>query len=147
MNPSYFPALAALLGTVLGGLTSFLTSWVTQNAQYKAQRLVAAKTKREDLYGHFLDEMAQLYAHAFSEDKVAYSALINIFALKGRIALVASPPVVEIADQAVKHIVDIYMGPKLDIAQVRVLLDTISSDYMRRFADTCRVELEAFELP
>jgi len=144
MNPAYFPAIAALLGTVLGGLTSFLTSWLTQNSQNKAQRLATAKAKREDLYGRFLDEMSRLYSHAFAEDRVDYAVLVDIFALKGRIALVSSPPVADLADRAVKHILDIYMGPKLDQVQVRALINAIEGDYIKRFADVCRAELEAF---
>jgi hypothetical protein len=145
MNSSYFPALAALLGTVLGGLTSFLTSWTTQTAQTKAQRLAVAKTKREDLYGRFLDEMARLFSHAFSENRVNYSVLVDIFALKGRIRLVASPAVFEVADQAVKHILDIYMGPVLEASEVRKRMDDIDADFMNRFAEVCRIELQTFE--
>jgi hypothetical protein len=146
MNPSFLPTAAALLGTIIGGLTSFLTSWTTQTAQTRAQRIEAARTRRETLFGHFMDEMSRLYAHALSEDQIDYSKLVDIFALKGRIRLVASQPVIDIADRAVKHLIDLYIGPKLDAHQVRAMLDEVNSDYIGHFAEACRVELQAFEM-
>ncbi len=41
MDAAYISALAALTGTAIGGLTSFATSWTTQHAQFKAQRIAA----------------------------------------------------------------------------------------------------------
>ena len=147
MDSAYLPALAALLGTAIGGLTSFLTTWFTQNAQNKSQRLVAAKTKREELYSQFLNEMARGYARAFTEEQLDLSALVNLFALRGRVVLLGSPPVVEVADNAVKHVMEVYMGPKLAPADARLVLDMIGADHMRRFAEVCRVDLDAFKIP
>ena len=39
MNAAYISALAALAGSVIGGLTSLLTSWLTQRTQARAQEL------------------------------------------------------------------------------------------------------------
>src|SRR5262245_33047275 len=33
LNPAYISALAALAGAIIGGLTSFTTSWLTQRTQ------------------------------------------------------------------------------------------------------------------
>jgi hypothetical protein len=48
--------LAALAGTAIGGLTSFSTSWMTQQAQARAQRIANEREKREALFGKFLEE-------------------------------------------------------------------------------------------
>src|SRR5438552_2239068 len=42
----YISAFAALAGTAIGGLTSFATSWATQQAQTRAQRLAAERDGR-----------------------------------------------------------------------------------------------------
>src|SRR3954452_18805463 len=39
MEAAYISTFAALAGTAIGGLTSFATSWMTQHAQARAQRL------------------------------------------------------------------------------------------------------------
>ena len=64
MEAAYISALAALAGTAIGGLTSFATSWTTQQAQVRAQRLANERDKREALFGRFLEEAARLYADA-----------------------------------------------------------------------------------
>ena len=62
MDAAYISALAALAGSAIGGLTTFATSWTTQQAQARAQRVANEKEKREALFGKFLDEAAKLYA-------------------------------------------------------------------------------------
>ena len=64
MEAAYISALAALAGTAIGGLTSFATSWTTQQAQARAQRLAAEREARAALFGRFLDEAAKLYSDA-----------------------------------------------------------------------------------
>jgi hypothetical protein len=81
MNAAYISALAALAGTAIGGLTSFATSYMTQLAQSKAQRLAAEKYKREDLFGRFLDEAAKLYSNALQNKCDDASALMVLYGL------------------------------------------------------------------
>ena len=56
MDAAYISALAALAGSAVGGLTSFATARSTQHTQARAQRLAESRTKREALYGQFIDE-------------------------------------------------------------------------------------------
>ena len=39
MDSAYLSAFAALAGSVIGGLTSLSTSWLTYNVQFSAQQL------------------------------------------------------------------------------------------------------------
>src|SRR5262249_1265039 len=50
MDQAYFSALAALAGSTIGGMTSLVTSWLTQHAQSRAQQLGHDLGRREDLY-------------------------------------------------------------------------------------------------
>ena len=52
MNPAYITALAALAGSVIGGLMTFAAAWVTQRQQANVQWLLQEKTKRQELYGY-----------------------------------------------------------------------------------------------
>lgn len=49
MEAAYISAFAALAGTAIGGLTSFATSWMTQQA--RAQRLASERDRCEALSG------------------------------------------------------------------------------------------------
>jgi hypothetical protein len=145
MEQAYISTISALAGTVVGGVTSFATSWVMQTAQARAARLATERTKREELYGRFMDDLALLYSHALSNDSsdsLDYGKLVSVFALKGRITLLSSQPVVASADRTVKFLVDIYMGPKRTAQDVRTMLEDHSGDAIDEFARVCRGELE-----
>ena len=51
----------AVGGALIGGLTSFAASWVTQQTQVKAQQLSHKLTRREELYKDFIEEASKLY--------------------------------------------------------------------------------------
>jgi hypothetical protein len=146
MDQGYISAIAALAGTVIGGLTSFATTWLTQNVQARNARMAADRTKREELYGSFMDELALLYSHALRGDAVDYTKLVNAFALKGRIRLLATPPVTDSADRAVKFLVDLYMGPTRTAEEMRAMMDAQSQDAIGDFAKVCRDELKELGL-
>jgi hypothetical protein len=76
MEAAYISALAALAGSAIGGLTTFATSWTTQQAQARAQRVANEKEKREALFGKFLDEAAKLYADALQNKREDAPALM-----------------------------------------------------------------------
>jgi hypothetical protein len=69
MDPSYVPALAALAGSAIGGLTSFATTWLTQQTKARAQQLVDEMVRRQELYKDFIEEASRLYADALSTIK------------------------------------------------------------------------------
>ena len=141
MEPAYISAFAALAGTAIGGLASFATSWITQQAQSKAQRKAAEKDARAALFGRFLDEAARLYADALQNRRDDTSALIGIYALTNRIRLISSPPVVEAADTVARIIVDAYLAPNMTMAQMRENWIDKHVDPLRDFAEACRKEL------
>ena len=84
MNPNYVPALAALAGSAIGGLTSFASAWLSQERQDRATRLAQEKTRRQKLYRQFIDEASKLYADALAPDQAEISALVSVHALMGR---------------------------------------------------------------
>jgi hypothetical protein len=143
MDQAFISTLSALAGTVVGGLTSFATSWVTQATQSKATRLATELSRRCELYGRFLEETARLYSHAVSEEKINYTVLVDIYALRGRILLMSSDDVTKCADDVIKALIDIYIAPNQTDSEVRRKLEDIGHDPMVAFARVCRKELGA----
>jgi hypothetical protein len=47
MNLAYLSTISALAGTIIGGVTTFATSWLTHTAQLKSARLAAERARRE----------------------------------------------------------------------------------------------------
>src|ERR1700758_1108511 len=144
MDSAYISAFAALAGTAIGGLASFATSWVTQQAQTRAQRIAAEKDARAALFGRFLDEAAKLYSDALQNRRDDVTALMGIYGLTNRIRLISSPEVVEAADTVVRIIVDAYQAPNMTMAQMRENWIDRHIDPLRDFAEACRKELRTF---
>jgi hypothetical protein len=144
MEPAYISAFAALAGTAIGGLASFATSWVTQQAQTRAQRIAAEKDVRAALFGRFLDEAAKLYADALQNRRDDVTALMGIYGLTNRIRLLSSPEVVDAADTLVRIIVDTYLSPNMTMAHMRENWIGRHVDPLRDFAEACRKELRTF---
>ena len=144
LDGAYLSALAALAGAIIGGVTSFATTWLTTTTQARVARLAAERSDRQDLYGRYMTELATLFAEALKSDKVDYAKLIGAFALKGRIEPMSSGPVVDAADQALKFVVDLTMGPPpRSDAEVRAMMDDRNADVIGAFAEACRGEQQA----
>jgi hypothetical protein len=143
MDAAYISALAALAGTAIGGLTSFVTSWMTQHSQAKAQRLATEREKREILFGRFLEEAAKLYVDAMQSTGDP-AAMIQIYALANRIRMISSPRVVESADTLTRIIMETYLGANLTMEEVRAKWIEGNVDPLRDFGEACREELRIF---
>jgi len=144
MDAAYISAFAALAGSAIGGLTSFATSWTTQQAQARAQRLAAERDSRAALFGRFLEEAAKLYADALQNQRDEMSGLISIYALTNRIRLISSERVVESADTVCRIIVDTYLAPNLTLEDMRTNWIDKHIDPLRDFSEACRLELQTF---
>src|SRR5262249_35008927 len=134
----------ALAGTAIGGLTTFVTSWMTQHVQARAQRIANEREKREALFGRFLEEAAKLYADAMQNKGEDAAALIHIYAPVNRIRLVSSPRVIESADMLTRIIMDTYLAPNITIEEVRARWIERGIDPLRDFGEACREELKMF---
>jgi hypothetical protein len=108
MDAAYLSALAALVGSTIGGLTSLATSWMTQHGQFRAQQLSHKMTRREELYRDFIEEASKLYADASENSDAQPSKLVRLIALVNTMRIVSSPQIVETADRVVRMIINTY---------------------------------------
>jgi hypothetical protein len=143
MDATFLPAVAALAGSTIGGMTSFASAWLTQNRQDRARRLSQEKARRQKLYKQFIDEASKLYADAIVHDHVEVSALVGIYALVSRMRVLSSSAVIEKADEVNRLIIDTYFEPNRTFPELRDLLKTHPIDPLRAFSEECRAELQA----
>jgi type II secretory pathway predicted ATPase ExeA len=146
MDTAYLSALAALTGTAVGGLTSFLSSRLAQTAQFKAQLLLHDKGRRQELYRDFVDKASQLYIHALTIDEPNLSKTITIYALISQMRFISTPKVIEEAEKVVRVILETYPKPKKTVSELRDMAHDMaheqSLDPLRRFSESCREELQ-----
>jgi len=152
MDTLYFSAFAALAGSAIGGLTSLAASWVTQRAQFRAQRLAHDIDRREDLYKDFIEEASKSYTDAFEHDMADASKLVRLYALVSRMRVLSSQEVVEQADRVMRVIVETYLAPNKTIRDV--VADGLKDnrgldeelDPLRDFSNACRDEFRTEEV-
>jgi hypothetical protein len=146
VNPAYISALAALAGSIIGGLTSFAAAWVTQRQQANVQWLLHDKSRRQELYKQFIDEASKLYADALVHNQVEIPALVSVYALISRMRIISSPEIVENADKVIRIIVDTYFSPNKTFGELRNMMGSDALDPLRAFSEACREEMGALTI-
>ena len=147
MNATYLPALAALAGSAVGGLTSLVAAWLTQHHQDHARRLAQDRARRQKLYGKFVDEASKLYADALVHDKAEVAALVSVYALISRMRVMSSAAVIEKAEAVVRISLDTYSAPNKTFPEFRQLMNShLIGEPLRAFSEECRAELKNIRL-
>jgi len=144
MNTATLSALAALFGSVIGGLTSLATSWLTMHGQWKFQQLTQDRVKRETLFAEFISEASQLYADAFEHESTDISKLSKLFTLVSRMRVVSSKEIVDHAERVSNLIIDTYLAPNRTFKEINEIRKSRALDPLREFAECCREELRKF---
>src|SRR5215472_6008528 len=102
MNPAYVSALAALAGAIIGGLTSFVTSWLMQRTQLRHAHREAEEAKLEALYSDFITEASRLFGDAATHQASTHQTedftdLMRLVAMIGRMRLGSCRTVIDAA--------------------------------------------------
>ena len=99
MDNAYLSAISALAGSAIGGLATFATTWLTQHAQTRAQRVTQATARQEHLYSEFIDEAAKSITDALTHELDDPAKIVRLYALVGKLRLFASANVVSHAEE------------------------------------------------
>ena len=144
MDPAYVSAFAALGGALIGGLTSFATSWLTQQTQAREQQLIHKLTRQEELYKGFIEEASRLYVDSLVHDSPDVSQLVRLYAMISRMRVLSSTKTVENADKVARMIVNTYLAPNKTLPELRDMVNSGALDPLRDFSEASRAELQRF---
>jgi hypothetical protein len=139
MDNAYMSAIAALAGSAIGAVASLATTWLTQHAQERAQRFAQAMSRREHLYGEFIEEASRLFSDALTHEFDDPSKFVRLYALVGKLRLFASAKVISKAEEVMQLIVDSYDRPIMDVRNKAHRQDNV--DVLRAFSEACREDL------
>src|SRR6266404_4392651 len=145
MDSASISAFAALGGALIGGLTSFATSWLTQQTQARAQQLEHKLSRREELYKDFIEEASRLYADSLVHDTPDVSQLIRLYVMISRMRVLSSPRTVENADKVARMIVNTYLAPNKTFPELRDMVNSGAIDLLRDFSEACREEFQKLD--
>ena len=141
MDSSIIAAVSAILGSAVGGLTSFSTAFVNQ--RYVARREMLAKdvANREELYAEFLKEVADLYMESINRtlnDLAAEPSFLTMYSLIGRIRMISSEAVLMAAEKVAEDIIEAYKRPTITFKEWEQLWGP--ADPWHEFTKACRAE-------
>ena len=135
--------LSAVVGTLVGIMTSALVAWINQKTLHRRELIRDEIRVREDLYGEFLAECARLLLDALQHSLEKPEAFVPVYGLINRIRLCATEPVLRQAEQLVLRITDQYFSSNLSVQELRQLTRSGEGDALKPFGDACRAELKS----
>jgi hypothetical protein len=103
MDIGYISGLSALAGSVVGGLTSGFTTWLSQRAQAMAGQFAHDKSQREDLYKDFIVAASKVYGDAVVSDEPQIQELVALYAMISRMRVLSFPRTVACAEKIVRR--------------------------------------------
>jgi len=147
MDTAYISAIAALSGSVIGGLTSLTASWVSQNAQARTQLLLESKSRRQELYKAFIEEASKLYGDALvtdSADNANISKFVGLYTMLSQMRILSSQAVIENAEKILEAIAKEYFEPNRTLREMYGKSHELDEelDIMRHFSEACREDLK-----
>jgi hypothetical protein len=141
MDSAWISAFSAVMGSLVGAFTSFVTTYANQRAQYRRDFLSKQFARRETLYSEFIDEAARLQVDSLEHQLEKPSTLVAIYALENRIRLNASQEVVQAAANTIQQIVESYGRPTMAEEDISRGAYLEISDPVKEFGEACRKEL------
>jgi hypothetical protein len=141
MDSSVITAAAAISGSMVGAMGSFVSSAINQRFHDRRDLLSAQLARSEALYSDFISVSAGLLVDALPHNIVDPKNLIPVYALVSRIRLNSSSQVLEAAEKVLKTILDTYPQPNLDPEQIRTG-SIFGEEQLRDFSEICRRELQ-----
>lgn len=142
MDANVVSALAGLIGAVIGGLASAMTSWLGQRIQANGQWRRQEVQRREDLYDAFIENAVQCYADALQHEEPEMSAMVSLYARIDQMRLHSTATVIETAEDIRRKIIGTFGDPNRAFPDLRERLADGSLSLLGKFSEACRIELE-----
>ena len=134
---------AGLVGSLIGGVSTFGASWVTQRKLLGTQTRMHYARQRQELYSEFIVEATKRLAEAWDHQAESPEVVGNLYSAVQRMRLVSSSKVVECAEEVMRGVIAAYAEPNrtFDELRQRVQQRSEANDYLREFTEACRQEL------
>ncbi|MGN8113877.1 hypothetical protein [Labrys sp. 22185] len=140
MDGAYLSALAALAGSSIGAFASFATTWLNQSYQQRVQRLSNEMSRRERIFGEFIDEASKVYGDAMENNLTDTTKLVKLYSIKNRMKLFSGDEVIARAEEVLQLIVKRYSSEKVDFSHFNAN-SLRESDLLYGFTEACRKEI------
>jgi hypothetical protein len=144
MDVAYLPALSAIAGSVVGGLTAGITTWLSQRAQARAGQFAHEMSRRDDLYKDFILAASKSYGDALMSNEPQVPELLALSALISRMRVISLRTVVS-AEKIMEATISAYFAPNRTLRELHDLMKSGAGiDPLKDFSEAAREELRGF---
>jgi hypothetical protein len=141
MDVAYISAVSALAGSIVGGLTSGMTGWLSQRSQARAEQITHDRVRRQELYKDFILEASKVYTDAMMSNEPNIPVLIALYGMISRMRIMSSSAIVACAERVLVETMNAYSQPNQTLPELAELLRSGTAlDPLKDFAEAVRVE-------
>ena len=142
MDTAILSASAALIGSLVGGVSTFAASWFTQRRMLRTQTIAQHAMQRQALYSDFIVEASKRLTEAWNHQAEGPEVIAGLYSAVARMRLTSSSEIIKRAEQVIRHIIAAYADPNRTFDEFKQhVLDPKLADPLRDFTEACRVEL------
>jgi hypothetical protein len=145
MDTAILSASAGLIGSLIGGVSTFAASWITQGKLLGANMRMRHARQRQKLYSEFIIEATKCLAEAWNHQAEGPEIISNLYSAVERMRLISSRRVVKCAEQVMRGVIAAYAEPNRTFDELRqhVLHSSDEHEPLREFTEACRQELSS----
>jgi len=142
MDVAYVSALSALGGSIVGGLISGITTWLSQRAQVRAGRLEHELSRREQLYKDFIISASKAYGDAMVSNEPEFPVIVDLYAMISIMRIVSSPRTLACAERIMHETTQTYYEPNVTARELhQQVKEGKGIDPLKAFSEAARAEL------
>jgi hypothetical protein len=146
MDTAFISAFSALGGSIFGGLTAGVTTWMSLRSQARAGHRLHRVQHREELYREFIIAASTAFGDSMVNNEPRIQDFVVLYSMVSRMRVVSSPPVTASAEAVVSLVIDSYFEANRTILELHALIKSGQSiDPLRHFSETARAELARME--
>ena len=147
-DAAYLSALSALAGSLVGGLTSGITTWLSVVNQARSGRLAHELSQRDELYRDFIVAASKIYGDAMLTNDPQMQDLVALYAMISRMRVLSSARTIACAQKVMEATVDTYFAPNKTVRELHELTKSgVGFDPLKEFSEAAREELQTFTAP
>ena len=147
MDTAYLTALSALAGSIFGGATTGITTWLSLRSQARVGHRTGQLVLRQDLFGEFITAASKAYGEALFSSEAKIQDLVALYALVSQMRVLCSPKIVACAERIMTATIDTYDTPNRTVREVNDMTKSGTLlDPLKEFSEAAREELSAFRL-
>jgi hypothetical protein len=144
MEGAYVSAMAALAGSVIGGLTTGMTTWLNQRAQVRAGQIEHRIARLEDLFTDFIVATSRTYGEALITNEPKIEEIVSLYAMISKMRVLCRDQTVKRAERIMYATINTYYEPNKTVRDLHELIKSgVGIDPLKDFAEAARDELRS----